>query len=78
MGLENRMISPYVGNEESICEMIFNSPIDFKASDALLEAQRAKSFEWLKNALLSPKKLEVDRAYERIESVTPPQVDGME
>lgn len=74
LGLTDRMLAPYIGNEEKVCDMIFNCPIDYEASNALLEKQREASRAWLENALFSPKEVHVDRAYKRVETCDKPQV----
>ena len=63
LDVTERALPKLKGNEIATADLL-GTPVDYEHSNALLATERQKSYDWLKNALLKPKEIHVDRAYE--------------
>ncbi len=66
LGLTDRAIPAFAGNEQATCDLL-ETPIDYEKSNALLEIERKKSYDWLYEALTKPKEVAGNIAYTRVE-----------
>lgn len=67
LGLCDRMGPRLEDDVEGVARLL-NTPIDYEASNHLLELARAESYAWLKSALAASKEIPTDRAYLRVET----------